>query len=142
MTTEIKTAISINARPEKIWNILIDTNQYPSWNPFIKKIEGKWAVGNQIKVTVQPENASEMTFKPKILSFQENKQILWKGKFIINHLFDGAHKLELIDNKNGTTTFIQSEEFSGILVRFINLNNTQKGFENMNQKLKEICEKQ
>jgi hypothetical protein len=46
-------------------------------------------------------------------------------------------------NGDGTTTFKQSENFKGILVPFFKKsldNNTKKGFEEMNRKLKELAE--
>ncbi len=140
MTKEIKTEIIIHSTPKKIWKKLTDFKSYPNWNPFIKEISGKLRVSERIKVKIQPENSSAMTFKPTILDYKKNKRLIWKGKFIFKGLFDGEHKFELIDNKNGTTIFRQSEEFSGILVGIFNLKNIKKSFEQMNWKLKEICE--
>lgn len=142
MTKEIRTEILINANPEKVWEILINQNEYSNWNPFIKKFEGKLIIGERLKVVIQPENSSKMTFKPTVLEYEKNKKLKWKGKFIIGGLFDGTHVFELIDNNNGTTTFKQSETFEGIIVRFFNLDNTKKGFENMNTELKKQSEKQ
>ncbi|MHA6728407.1 SRPBCC family protein [Chryseobacterium sp. A301] len=141
MTKEIRTEIIINANPEKIWEILTNKNEYPNWNPFIKKFEGKLKVGEGLKVIIQPENSSKMTFKPTVLEYEENRKLKWKGKFIIGGLFDGTHIFELIDNKNGTTTFKQSEIFEGVLVQFFNLDNTIKGFEKLNIELKKQSEK-
>ena len=69
--------------------------------------------------------------------------LVGQGKLLFKGLFDGAHKFEIVDNKNGTTTFIQSETFTGILVPIFAKqldNNTRKGFEEMNKKLKEMAE--
>ena len=85
-----------------------------------------------------------MTFKPTILAFEKNKEFRWLGHLLFPGLFDGEHKFELIDNKNGTTTFIQSEKFKGILVPlFAKMldNSTTDGFTQMNKKLKELAEK-
>ena len=38
MTKQIKTSIHINATKEKVWEILMDFEKYPEWNPFIKSI--------------------------------------------------------------------------------------------------------
>ncbi|MEL4308385.1 SRPBCC domain-containing protein [Joostella sp. CR20] len=141
MTKEIKTEITINASPEKVWKILINQNEYPNWNPFIKNFEGTLKVGEKLKVVIQPENSSKMTFKPTVLEYEANKKLKWIGIFMIGGLFDGTHTFELIDNKNGTTTFKQSEIFEGVLVRFFNLNNTKIGFEKMNIELKKQSEK-
>ncbi len=140
---EIKTEILINETPEKVWSILTNFNDYPNWNPFIKFIEGEVKVGNKITVRIEPPKAKGMTFTPKILTLDTNKELKWIGRLLFTGLFDGEHKFELIDNGNGTTTFIQSEKFKGIFVPFFKKqldNNTKKGFEEMNEKLKELAE--
>ncbi|MDR1977000.1 MAG: SRPBCC domain-containing protein [Campylobacteraceae bacterium] len=136
----INTEIKINAKPEVIWEILVDFDNYPKWNPFIKMVKGEVKVGNKITVKVVPQGKRGMTFKPKVLTFEKNREISWIGKLIISGLFDGEHKLILIDNNDGTTTFKQSEKFDGILVTLFNFENTRLGFEAMNQELKKIAE--
>ena len=69
--------------------------------------------------------------------------LLIKGKLLFKGLFDGKHSFNLIDNQNGTTTFIHSEDFSGWLVPIFKSQlekNTKAGFKLMNQKLKELAE--
>jgi len=143
MAKEIKTEILIHATPEKVWSILTNFDNYPNWNPFIKSINGEVKVGNKITARIEPPEASGMTFKPRILSYDVNKELSWLGHLIIPGLFDGQHKFELIDNGNGTTTFIQSESFNGIMVplfkKMLDIN-TVNGFEAMNKKLKELAE--
>jgi hypothetical protein len=95
-------------------------------------------------VKIEPPEAKGMTFKPKILTFETNKELSWLGHLLFAGLFDGKHKFELIDNGDGTTTFRQSEKFKGVLVPLFKKqldNNTKKGFEEMNRKLKEIAER-
>jgi len=143
MAKEISTQITINSRPEKIWSLLSNTEGYPNWNPFIKSIKGTLAVGNKIEVVIQAPESKGMTFRPIILAFEKNKEFRWLGHLLFPGLFDGEHKFELIDNKNGTTTFIQSEKFKGILVPlFAKMldNNTKRGFDLMNEKLKHLAE--
>jgi hypothetical protein len=140
---ELKTEILINTTPHKVWEILVDFKSYPEWNPFIKSIKGNVVVGSKITARLEPPGANGMTFKPKVLVFEKNKELRWLGNLIFPGLFDGEHKFELIDNGNGTTTFIQSEKFKGILVPLFNKMldiNTTNGFNLMNQKLKELAE--
>ena len=143
MAKEIKTEIQINATPERVWAILTDFDAYPTWNPFIKSLTGEVKVGNTITARIEPPKAKGMTFKPKVLVFEANQEFRWLGHLLIPGLFDGEHKFQLIDNGNGTTTFIQSEKFKGILVplfkKMLDIN-TVNGFNEMNQKLKEIVE--
>jgi hypothetical protein len=142
MAKEIKTEIIINGTPAKVWLILTDFDNYSTWNPFIKSIIGNVKVGNKITTKIKPSETKEMTFKPKVLTYQVNKEFSWIGHLLIPGLFDGKHTFELIDNGNGTTTFRQSEKFKGILVWMFNAENTKKGFEKMNEKLKIMAEKE
>lgn len=139
MAKQIKTSIIINASKEKIWKILTDFESYPEWNSFIKSVTGEVKVGNQIKIKLQG-----MTFKPNVLTFNENTELKWLGYLWFKGLFDGEHKFKLTDNGNGTTNFEQSENFSGILVKLFSKSldkDTKNGFEQMNNELKLRAEK-
>jgi hypothetical protein len=140
---KITTSIIINATTEKVWDILTDFKSYSQWNPFIPSIEGDIKVGHILRVTITPPNGNAMKFKPTILVVNEHKELKWKGKLLFKGLFDGEHQFELIDNNNGTVTFIQSEKITGILVplfkKMINVN-TKNGFVLMNERLKDRVE--
>jgi hypothetical protein len=140
MAQEINTEIFIKAPAEKVWRVLTTFENYTHWNPFIKSLEGKVAVGNHIKVKIEPPNSKGMTFKPQILVYKPNQELRWLGSLLFKGLFDGEHRFELIDHQNGTTTFKQSEIFKGLLVGLLNIEQTKKGFEDMNEKLKELAE--
>lgn len=143
MEKKLNTEILIMASPEKVWAILTDFKNYPNWNPFITSLTGNVRVGNTITARLEPPGAKGMTFKPKILVLETKKEIRWIGHLFFPGLFDGVHKFELIDHKNGTTTFCQSEKFNGVLVplfsKMLDIN-TVNGFKLMNQKLKELAE--
>lgn len=139
MTKQIKTSITISASREKIWEILMDFENYPKWNSFIKSVSGNVKVGNQIQIKLQG-----MTFKPVVLILNKNTELKWLGHLWFKGLFDGEHKFYLTSNGNGTTHFEQSEKFSGILVKLFSKNldkGTKNGFEKMNNELKFRAEK-
>jgi hypothetical protein len=140
---KIITSININATAEKVWRILTDIENYSQWNLFITSINGEIEVGNTLDVMIVPPNGKTMKFKPTVLVVDKHKELKWKGKLLFKGLFDGEHKFEIVDNKNGTVTFIQSENFIGVLVPFfkkmINVN-TKNGFVLMNERLREKAE--
>lgn len=136
---ELKTTIVINAKPEEVWKTFTKFEDYPNWNPFITSLKGNVVVGNKIVVHLEVANTKTMVFKPKVLKYDCNQSFQWKGRLLMPGLFDGQHSFQLIDNGDGTTTFIQSEKFKGILVPFLKkqLNtNTRQGFIDMNEALK------
>lgn len=140
----VYTEIVIKASPEKVWQEFNNFASYPTWNPFIKSIKGNPVVGNKIEAFLQPPGNKGMVFKPKVLVYDSLKELRWIGKLFTGRLFDGEHAFILKDNKDGTTTFIQYECFRGILVPLMKKMldvNTKNGFTQMNQALKERCEK-
>ena len=143
MSHELKTSITINATPEKVWAVLTDFNRYPEWNPFITSLTGTVAVGRNITARIEPPGGSPMNFKPKVLAFEPAKEFRWLGHLLFPGLFDGEHIFEITDHGNGTVTFVQREKFGGILIplfrKMLDVN-TRQGFEMMNEKLKELAE--
>ncbi len=144
MAKEIKTSIAIEAAAAKVWAVLTHFDGYPAWNPFITSISGQAAAGEKIKVRIEPPGARAMTFTPRVLAFRENREFSWLGHLFIPGLFDGKHRFELIDNGDGTTTFLHSETFGGILVPLLSKiidQHTAAGFQQMNIALKATCER-
>ena len=140
---EIRSETIIKASPDKVWMFFNDFGNFAQWNPFIRSVEGEVSIGNKIKIKLTPPDARPMIFKPRVLKIEQNKELRWLGHLFIPGLFDGEHIFEFIDNKDGTTKFIQREIFTGMLVPFLKKmldENTRRGFELMNQKLKEKCE--
>lgn len=141
----IYSQITIHSTPQNIWNILMDFEAYKKWNPFIVDISGNAQIDNFIEAKIKPTDKSPMTFTPKVIIRKENQEFRWIGKFLMPRLFDGEHVFQIIDNRDGTCTFIQYEKFRGLLVPFMKkmLNqNTLDGFEKMNLALKKQAENQ
>lgn len=142
---KISTKVIINASPQEVWSVLINFKSYPKWNSFILLIKGNLNLNNKLKVKIKPPQKSAMTFKPVITIISPTNKLQWKGKLLFPYIFDGKHTLELIDNNNGTTTFVQSEDFNGVLVPFFSKminQHTRNGFNIMNTELKNRVENQ
>jgi hypothetical protein len=140
---QIHTEIEINAPVSKVWGILTDFDKYPEWNPFVKSFEGEIAEGNRFKVQLHLPEGKPMTFKPKCLAFKENEEFRWLGHLGIKGIFDGEHIFKMKEIEGGKTKFVQCENFGGILLSMMwkSINpKTVKGFEMMNQALKERAE--
>ena len=139
----IRTEILINTDITKVWDVLMDFNSYPKWNPFITSISGEPKLGNRLTVSINPPGGKGMTFKPNILTLESNKEFRWKGKLGINGIFDGEHYFILEFLENNKTKFIHGEKFSGLLVPLVGkmLDKTKKGFQLMNESIKNECER-
>lgn len=138
MGVKIETKIKINGSKETIWKILTDFNDYKNWNPFIKAISGDLKEGSQLTAQID-----DMKFKPKVLVVKRYQEFEWIGKLLLPRIFDGQHKFEIIDNKDGSCSFLHSEQFKGVLVPFMKKkleNNVKENFQKMNVALKNKVE--
>jgi hypothetical protein len=140
---EIYTEIEIHASAEKTWEILMNFELYPDWNPFIKKISGKAEAGQKIEVFMQLPGGKSMTFKPEVREINPNQEFKWLGHLFIPGLFDGEHTFKIESLSENKIRFIHKEKLKGILVPLLwrSLNSpTKNGFEGMNRALKSIAE--
>ena len=143
MATALRTEIIIKATPLKIWVVFTDFAAYPEWNPFIRSLEGTPATGSKLEVFLVPPGGKGMKFRPQVLKADAGKEFRWLGRLFVPGIFDGEHYFQLHDNGDGTTTFVQGEDFRGLLVPFMKSmleGGTKNGFTAMNEALKNRCE--
>jgi hypothetical protein len=143
MKKSLYSEIEIDASAEKIWRILMDFAAYPDWNPFIRRISGKAAVGEKLEAYLEPSGARGMTFKPIVLAADENRELRWLGKILVSGLFDGEHFFQIEPVADGKVRFVQGENFSGVPVRLFAKSldaDTLRGFGEMNEALKTRAE--
>ena len=141
----IQTQININASINQVWKTLMNFEKYPEWNPFIQSISGNPKTGEKLTVSIHPPEKSAMIFTPKVLVCTDKQEFRWKGKLGIKGIFDGEHYFILQAISNNKTELIHGENFTGLLSNPINKmlkDSTTKGFELMNQSLKQRVENQ
>ena len=76
------------------------------------------------------------------MRIEAEQELSWLGRLFIPGLFDGQHSFELELRPGGGTRFTQSEHFRGVLVPLMGrlLSDTGKGFEAMNEALRDRAE--
>jgi hypothetical protein len=141
---DLHSEIEIDAPAERVWHLLTDFASYPQWNPFIHSIRGQPIRGEGLEVRIEPPGGRGMTFKPKVLNAEDNRELRWLGHLLVPGLFDGEHSFTIESLAKNRVRFVQREAFKGLLVPLLFAGsletNTQRGFEQMNRALKERAE--
>ena len=140
---EIVTSIEIQASAADVWRILTDFDEFPKWNPFIRRASGRLEPGAKLDVFVQPSGAKGMTFRPTLRSVEPQRELRWVGRLLLPGLFDGEHVFRIEPLGDGQVRFVHSETFRGLLVPLLwrSLDtDTRRGFEEMNRALKARAE--
>ena len=112
---ELRTKIDINATPSQVWDLLIDFEHHPDWNPFAVNINGKLKVGEKIRMQLNRPRPFGMVFYPVVTRVEKEKTFRFLGQFIIPSLFSGEHVFELEAIDKHSTMFIHREEFHGLI---------------------------
>lgn len=136
---ELKSQIEIQASPARVWEILSDFKSYREWNPFIIYILGEARVGTNLNMKIRPARSRTWDFRPKVLISDPPKELRWLGSLWIRGLFDGEHIFTIQTLFDNRISFIQREEFSGILVPLVPRSlwdQFLEGFREMNERLK------
>lgn len=134
----LHTEIDIRSAPEQVWDVLVDFDAYPEWNPFIVRASGRAEVGTKLENRLEPPGGKAITFKPTVTEVDREQTLEWLGRLVLPGVFDGRHRFELHPS-NGGTRFVQHEEIRGLLVPLFRRTldqHTKPGFEAMNQALK------
>ena len=136
----IRTAVEIDATNEEVYAVLADLDSYPKWNPYHRKVKGKFEVGAELKIYVTRPDGKEVEVPPHMMRIVENKEITWGGG--IRGIFYGVHSFILESGAQGKTVLKHNEDFSGFAIVFADLppDVIADGYHQMNMALKELVE--
>jgi hypothetical protein len=112
---ELKTEIQISTKPERVWNILMDLQGWPAWNPIVTKIEGTREIGAELAITMCDEKGNGgMRYKSIITALDEKKRFGFVGVMMSKFMFSAERIIEL-EELSGGTRLVQQEIYTGIL---------------------------
>jgi hypothetical protein len=139
---EIRTEVEIAAPCAEVWGILTDFPRYQEWNPFITEISSDAVEGHSLQLLLSLPEGRDRKLAPRLLRFEPNRELRWRGHLLFPGLFDGEHFFRLEELGPRRTRFVQGENFSGVLLRFTGRTITRaaRGFVYMNEALKRRAE--
>lgn len=105
---------TIEAPPARVWALLTNAAEFPSWNSTVTKIDGTIALGQVLALQVPAD--PKRTFKPKVTRFEDEKTMEWSDGFA--PMFRGVRTFSLKPSGSGTE-FTMTEEFSGLMLPMI-----------------------
>jgi len=103
----------IKAPAETIWKIITDAPNYPAWDPWAIRIEGRIAPGET--VTAYTKLSPKQAFPAKVTEFEPGQRMVWTGGMPLG-LFKGVSTFILTPKGDGNIEFTLREEFSGPLL--------------------------
>ena len=140
---ELRSEININASATRAWDTLTDLDSFHEWNPFLQRALGEVKEGEKLNVYAKAPGGMGMSFKPRVVRVNPNREFRWLGRLGMRGIFDGEHIFEIEPDGDSSCRFVQREEFRGFLVPIMLAmisKSTLRGFNEMNQALKSRLE--
>ncbi len=111
MTTANAEQISIDASPEKVWQVITDFQSFPEWNPMTPSMKGELSQGAKLKGMLGL-GPLKVPFFPKLLTVEPTAELRWKGG--VPGAFVADHRFIVEPNPDGGSILRHHEEFSGV----------------------------
>ena len=105
----------INAPPEVVWDVLMDTASYGDWNPVFIKVVGSYEQGGSVQNTFQAPSGETFDVTNRVTELVPQKLLRQKGGMTGIITFDHQWQLQPVE---GGTRVTQYEIDRGIYVWF------------------------
>lgn len=143
MPKSITAEIEINAPVERVWDILVDLDRYPEWNPFTVRVDSTLEVGSPVDLYVRMKPNKEILQQEIVTAVEPNKKLSWGltmgAKFIL--FTDRYQVLEPLGPNR--TRYFTSDDFSGLLTPIVMMlyrSHIKAGFDGIARALKARAE--
>ncbi|APD07736.1 hypothetical protein UJ101_02236 [Flavobacteriaceae bacterium UJ101] len=130
--------IIIDATSDQVWEVLINMEKYPEWNPVMQLLEGEVKEGNKVKYQFTQDENNISEIRAIVKQVIPNKLLNQKGGVPLVLTFN--HKYILEPNE-GQTKLMIHEDYRGIGVNFWNPKPVEQAYKRLNKALKLRTEK-
>ncbi|PWJ40812.1 activator of Hsp90 ATPase-like protein [Sediminitomix flava] len=129
--------VFINAKPDKVWGILMNTAKYKDWNTVMIPLKGDLKEGNTVTYEFHQDEKNKYEIPSKVKKIETNKLLNQGGGMSGILTFD--HKY-ILEEKDGGTKLTIHEDYRGIGVPFWSPKAVEKAYQRLAEDLKKAAE--
>jgi hypothetical protein len=114
----VQTQVTIAAPPARVWELLTDAANYPSWNPMVSQLSGDLEVGKNVKLRLRLAKKVEAPVVAEVVALTPERELRWVGLASprwTRKVMQGEHYFVLRAEGDGTV-LEHGERFTGWLV--------------------------
>lgn len=105
----------IQAKPERVWSLLTNAEDFSRWNSTVTKIVGPIQLGQKLAIEVPA--APGRTFRPRVTRFEPMSSMEWSDGMA--PMFKGVRTFSLTPQPDGGTELSMVEVFRGLMLPMI-----------------------
>lgn len=113
--TSFTARAEITASPTLVWETLLDTRSWPSWDSSLDRVEGSLEPGGRVTIHVR---GSSRAFPLRVVEHEPGRRLVLRGGMPLG-LFHGTRRYQLDATGPDRTTFSMEETYAGPLAPLI-----------------------
>ncbi len=141
--SDVRTSLTIDAPPERVWRVLTDFDAYPQWNAVIPVFRGEARAGATVRFRIVIEGMPAMPFTARVVRCEPGRELAWRGGApVVPALAWGEHWFKLTPSGEGTL-LTHGEDFGGLLALVMRTGlhgRTTRSYDALNRALKARAE--
>jgi len=133
----------IEAPADVVWDVIMDLDSYPDWNPYTIAMKSTLRVGEPMVMTVKMNPLITLEQTENIRVLEEGHKVCWGIDTTTPSLNSGERCQWLEEREDGTTRYVTEDLIEGTLNPLVNLlfgNDVQVGFDAVAKALKARAE--
>jgi len=140
-----RTTFPIEASSEVVWDVLVDFERYPEWNPSLPAIAGELQVGSTVSMSLAMPGRPSPKVKAELTEVVPQQRLVWHGNVGADWLFAGDRQFVIDPGEGDTVQFTHVEDVRGLLFplfRALMGSAIQRHHEGLNEALTRRAEEQ
>lgn len=140
----VQAEIQIDVPPSRVWEVLLDFEAYPDWNPFVLSVIGKLGERSPVRVRLGLPEGDETEFDAEVIKNVADSELRFRSVTLHPWLLLREQFWQLHPFGEGRCRFVQGMDVSGVLLKLGGKTPERmaRGFVYMNQALKRRVESQ
>lgn len=131
----VHSEVLIPANPAQIWEVLVDVDAYPEWNPAMKLIEGTVKEGEKVTYEFTDGAGAVSQIASTVRKIIPGTLLNQGGGLPGIITFDHRYILEQLEGETPVTRVTIHEDYRGIYVWFWDPTTVGEAYEKLNQAL-------
>lgn len=139
----IRSRVSINAKPEDVFRVLVDFNTYDQWNPWLRGVKGQAREGEQVVVRPNIISLLGLRLHYRLTKIQAPDFLRWEEEAWFHPLFYTVREYQIFTKASGGAIYSVGLRFQGPLANIVGLfygKVVWRGLNKEAQALKHYCE--
>ncbi len=137
--------VEINAPQQRVWDILMDIDRYPQWNPFTEKVVTNFKPGNPVELHVNLPRRGKRLQREFITGVHPPHKLGWGMNMLHDSLLRARRWQTVEPLAEDRCCYHTEDHLSGLLcplVRWLYFQSMADGFNSMAYALKQRAEQE